>query len=252
MLLLLFIEWLRLNIQGGTRGGRGANVACPPVDHQHSRARTYLGLGVLHLWKGEASRAIAVLEPGFRLCEALTLAVWLPEIASFLGAAYVLQGRAVEALPLLERAVERASSRGDMRSDSLRVANLSEGYLLAGRIDEAIHLAERALQLSRDTMERGNEAWVLGLLGAIGAHDASPSDAATTEQHYRGALALAEDLGMCPLVGHCHLGLGELYRRTGKREQAQAHLITATTMYCEMGMTYWLEQAHTELRDGAT
>lgn len=25
---------------------------------------------------------------------------------------------------------------------------------------------------------------------------------------------------MRPLVAHCHLGLGTLYRRTGKREQA--------------------------------
>jgi len=50
------------------------------------------------------------------------------------------------------------------------------------------------------------------------------------------------------LVAHCHLGLGELYRRTGKREQAQEHLSTATTMYREMGMTYWLEQAEAEIR----
>jgi hypothetical protein len=50
------------------------------------------------------------------------------------------------------------------------------------------------------------------------------------------------------LVAHCHLGLGKL-RRTGKREQAKAHLTTATTMYREMGMTYWLEKAEVELKD---
>jgi hypothetical protein len=55
---------------------------------------------------------------------------------------------------------------------------------------------------------------------------------------------------MRPLVAHCHLGLGKLYRRTGKREQAQEHLTTATTMYREMGMTYWLEKAEAELRVG--
>jgi hypothetical protein len=52
---------------------------------------------------------------------------------------------------------------------------------------------------------------------------------------------------MRPLVAHCHLGLGKLYRRTGKRELAQEHLTTATTLYHEMGMTYWLEQAEPEL-----
>jgi hypothetical protein len=51
-----------------------------------------------------------------------------------------------------------------------------------------------------------------------------------------------------PLVAHCHLGLGKLYRRTGQREQAQEHLTTATAMYREMGMTYWLEQAEAEIR----
>ena len=52
---------------------------------------------------------------------------------------------------------------------------------------------------------------------------------------------------MRPLVAHCHLGLGKLYRRTGKREQAQEHLTTATTMYREMDMPFWLEQAEAEL-----
>ena len=41
---------------------------------------------------------------------------------------------------------------------------------------------------------------------------------------------------MRPLVAHCHLGLGKLYRRTGKREEAREHLTTATTMYREMDM----------------
>jgi hypothetical protein len=56
-------------------------------------------------------------------------------------------------------------------------------------------------------------------------------------------VVLGSEIGSRPLVAHSHLGLGKLYRRTGKREQAQEHLTTATAMYREMGMTYWLEQA---------
>ena len=73
-------------------------------------------------------------------------------------------------------------------------------------------------------------------------------DAETGEAHYRKALALAEPRGMRPLVAHCHLGLGKLYARTDKREQAREHLTTATTMYREMDMRFWLEQAEAELR----
>jgi hypothetical protein len=32
----------------------------------------------------------------------------------------------------------------------------------------------------------------------------------------------------------------------GKREHAQEHLTTATTMHREMGMMYWLEEANAE------
>jgi hypothetical protein len=45
-----------------------------------------------------------------------------------------------------------------------------------------------------------------------------------------------------PLVAHCHLGLGTLYR-VGKREEAREHLPIATTMYREMNMRFWLEKA---------
>jgi hypothetical protein len=54
---------------------------------------------------------------------------------------------------------------------------------------------------------------------------------------------LANELGMRPLVAHCHLGLGELYRRTGNGGKAQQHLTAAATMYREMGMAFWLMQA---------
>jgi len=51
-----------------------------------------------------------------------------------------------------------------------------------------------------------------------------------------------------PAAAHCHLGIGKLYGRMGKREQAQEHLTTATTMYREMGMTYSLEHAEAEFQ----
>ena len=53
------------------------------------------------------------------------------------------------------------------------------------------------------------------------------------------------------LVAHCHLGLSKLYRRTGKRQEAQEHLATATTMYRDMEMPFWLEQAEEERKVSA-
>jgi tetratricopeptide (TPR) repeat protein len=116
----------------------------------------------------------------------------------------------------------------------------------AERLDHALADAERTLGFTRERGERGREADCLRLLGEIAAQR-NPPDAETAERHYCEAMRLAEALGMHPLLAHCHLGLGKLYQRTDKREQAQEHLATATTMYREMGMTYWLEKAEAEM-----
>jgi hypothetical protein len=132
----------------------------------------------------------------------------------------------------------RTSSRGAL-SDSRRAINF-----LLGRVDEARSLGE---QVARSLRSAGFAADAFRLLGDIATHP-DRFDAETGEACYRKALALAEPRGMRPLVGHCHLGLGTLYRRTGKPQDAIDHLNAATTMYREMDMRFWLEQAEAVLR----
>jgi len=118
---------------------------------------------------------------------------------------------------------------------------------VAGRIDEATSHAREALALTRRLGARGSEAHALHLLGDIATHP-NRFDAESGEAYYRETLALAEPRGMRPLVAHCPLGLGKLYQRTGHREKAREHLTAATTMYREMDMRFWVEQAEAELR----
>ena len=66
-------------------------------------------------------------------------------------------------------------------------------------------------------------------------------------RHWRQSMQLAAELGMRPELAHCHRGLGALLRDTGALEQAREHLSTATTMYREMDMLFWLMQAEAEL-----
>jgi hypothetical protein len=54
---------------------------------------------------------------------------------------------------------------------------------------------------------------------------------------------------MRPLVAHCHLGLGKLYRRAGDGIKAQEHMTIAATMYREMGMGFWQQQAEAAITD---
>ena len=90
---------------------------------------------------------------------------------------------------------------------------------------------------------RGAEAHALCLAGDV----ALASGAEDAEGYYREALALATELGMRPLVAHCHLGLGALAGRMGDSKKACEALSTAAGMYREMGMIYWLEKAEAGL-----
>src|SRR5262249_15086208 len=181
----------------------------------------------------EAARA---LERGLAICEAAGASLLLPRFRSGLGYACALAGRLPEGLSSLERGVEQGRAIRLMMMHALWTVWLSEGYLLAGRRADACNAAEAALTLARAHSERANEARALRLLGEI-ATRAEPTDVEQAESYYRQALALAEELGMRPLVAHCHLGLGALYQRVGRGEQAQPELMTAAEMYRAMDMT---------------
>ena len=125
--------------------------------------------------------------------------------------------------------------------------SLGEAQLLAGRLEEAHALAEQALALARAHQERGHQAYALRLLGEIAARR-EPPEREQAEAYYRQALALADELGMRPLVAHCHLGLGTLYLTMAQREQARAallHRYRPVPPPCEMH--FWLPQAEAAL-----
>jgi tetratricopeptide (TPR) repeat protein len=167
-------------------------------------------------------------------------------LAAGLGHAFALQGRLAEGRVLLEEAIREDIYTGTLIGRAYRVAWLSGVCRLAGRGEEAWQHARQALDLARQHKERANEALALYQLGVVQAH-ADPPDVEQAETHYQQALALAEELGMRPLVAHCHLGLGRLYSQTGRGEQARTELSAAIALYRAMDMLFWLRQAEAAL-----
>jgi tetratricopeptide (TPR) repeat protein len=201
-------------------------------------------IGLTLVEQGDFSGAMQVLERGLALCETWKILDWSITIESTLGVACALAGRFDEAIALQHRA-EAEEPQAPQGFPAARILRFGETCWLAGRIDVARAQAERGLGLARVTGERGAEARALRLLGDVLSHYDCP-DPERAEPCFREALAMAEQLGMRPQTARCHLGLGKLYRRTGNRQEAQEHLTTAVTMYREMDMTFWLEQAEVE------
>src|SRR5262249_16049913 len=135
---------------------------------------------------------------------------------------------------------------GGLLALASRVAWLSEVCRLEGRGEEAWQHARQALDLARQQKARGDEARALHQLGVVQAY-ADPPHVAPAEAYSRQALALAEQLGMRPLMAHCHRGLGTLYAKMGHAEQARAALSAAIDLYRAMEMTFWLPQTEAAL-----
>jgi class 3 adenylate cyclase/tetratricopeptide (TPR) repeat protein len=213
-----------------------------PTQHAYTIGLAHAA-GTLHLLKGDWAKARSLIEHGIAVLRTGNVVVLLPGAVA--SSAWVLAqlGEAGEALNRLregEQLLERQAARGYVSNLGWSYHALGRACLLLGRLDEARHLGDHAVESSPS--QPGFAAHALHLLGDIATHP-DRFDAESGEAHYRQALALAEPRGMRPLVAHCHLGLGKLFQRTGKRQEAQEHLTTATTMYREMDMRFWLEQA---------
>jgi tetratricopeptide (TPR) repeat protein len=154
--------------------------------------------------------------------------------AALLGLAYALQGEAGKSRAVLEKGEANAPEVRIFDTPVSAVA-LGTAHLLAGESDEALAFAERAETLAGKRGFRGSEARTLHLIGEVAARG-DPPDTGRADTCYRQALALAEQLGMRPLVADCHLGLGRLQETIGQGTEAEKHFTTARDLYREMEM----------------
>jgi tetratricopeptide (TPR) repeat protein len=203
----------------------------------------------LHAHQGDWARALSHAERGLAVLRAgnvdlnqgpqIAASAW---ILAQLGQTTDAARRIQEGEPYVARWA--AGSPGAVRTFGNRVT-LGRACLLLERAEQARRLVEEVFEAAHRF--RGSRAHALHLFGELAAHPRH-FDAGQSARYYGEALALAEELKMRPLVAHCHLGLGKLFRRTDTQARAREHLATATMLYREMEMPFWLEQAAEEVR----
>jgi len=218
-----------------------------PTQHASTISFAYYAAGLLHLLQGDWAKARARLEPAIAVTRAGNLMLVLPGVVA--ASAWVLAqlGEVSEATSRLregEELLERYAAGGHVTNVARACHALGRACLLLGRLDEAQRLGDRTLASS--PRHTGVAAHARHLLGDVATHP-DRFDAERAEAQYRQALALAEPCGMRPLVAHCHLGLGRLYARIGRREEAHAELSAAIALYRAMDMTFWLAEAEAPL-----
>jgi class 3 adenylate cyclase/tetratricopeptide (TPR) repeat protein len=240
--------WLTMSLAQLGRWGEAADRQAEairlaePTHHPFTIGQAHLGASTLRLLEGDWAKARALTEHWIEVVRVGNVVIQLPYAVAFSAWALAQLGEASEALSRLregEALLERHAARGIVGLRAWAYHALGRAGLWLGHLDEAWRLGNRAVEFSPH--HPGFEAHALHLLGDVATHP-DRFDSERGEAHYRQARALAEPRGMRPLVAHCHFGLGRLYRRTGKRQQAQEHLVSAAAMYREMEMRFWLDQ----------
>lgn len=136
-----------------------------------------------------------------------------------LGSTLVRMGRANEALPILDEAVDAVEPTGDELALARVRLSLGSAHQELGNAEEAQNELSAALALSHpDEPLRAEAHRALGMLHIwIGPRDEA-------ESNLTRGLRLAESLGDPELRFDCALGLALLHGSTGRRDESRAQL----------------------------
>jgi tetratricopeptide (TPR) repeat protein len=230
------------------RHGEEAIRLAEMLDHPYSLLLALNTCGYAYSLQGRGDPARRLFERSLRLARDVDYPAVGTWAVAGAGVVHRLQGQLSESLALLEEATQRADSLGIRNDRSTWLGMLAETYLALERPADAARAAHDALIGAMARTQRGEEAAVRQVLGEIAAwHE--PPHTEEAESQFRKALTLAEELEMRPVRAHCHLGLGKLYRRVGRLDEARDELATAVAMLKEMGMAFWLPEAERELEE---
>lgn len=230
------------DIDGALHYADLAAQAADESDHPQAQAIAYTLRIIALLYRGQMETAVAEGERTVQLCESKMLLVWFPGAVATLGWALALVGRATEGVAHVERGATTMEAMGVRSNLSRLCVWWADALLMAGHLADARRMVDRALELAVSYGERGYEADALHTLACVSAM-AGDGDLGERVAQYERARELAAKLGMQPLVGRCHLGLGRLYSGAGHEEEARFHLTRAVHLFRDMGLQFWLAKA---------
>ena len=150
--------------------------------------------------------AIETLEQTLRVVHSNGLSAWVGPVASPLGLALTLAGRAEHGMALCKEAVDRSPSRHGA-GNSLRLTHLGVCHLALGELSAAEEKCELALRLSESNGEAGHEAYAMHGLGLVAEATGNRTRAM---ELLKAAEISASRLCMSPLVSVCKRDLSAL------------------------------------------
>jgi tetratricopeptide (TPR) repeat protein len=199
----------------------------------------YWSIGSVALSRGASGEAVVVFDRLLDVCRTHDLDAYASRIMAALGLTMARIGQVKEGLLLLEKAVVLDASAEPQMTRSFALTALAEALLLGGELEKALTVGTQAVQRTRAHEERAAEAHACWLLATI--HNARAIDLDDAAGMFETATTIASELGLQPLLAHCHLGYGELHERRGLRPKAIEHRDRGQDHLDKMGMKRWFK-----------
>jgi tetratricopeptide (TPR) repeat protein len=173
--------------------------------------------------------------------------IYLHVAWAFSGVGHYLLGDLNTCLEHMKKGLEIHSSLGLTFFESYHHTNLSMVYLETGDIEKTRNHAEYALKVSRDNVEKNNEAYSKIMLArAILKSDQSEFNQA--KDQIMDALKILDEFKIKPIYAVGLYFLGEAYADVGQKETAEENLKKAETEFKKMDMAYWLGRTDEAMR----
>jgi len=185
---------------------RGRQVA-DEAGHLYSRMVVAAFHGAVLVRARRGAEAIAVLEPAIPVCREKRFVGQLINALNYLAAAYVLAGRAGDAVAPAEESIALQNLARVSVGQTIQHTTLVSAHTAGGDLERAAAHLETALGFAERQGERGAEGWAR-LAGAELAR--ARGDRAAAVRHLDEAQEIAEELGMRPLLERCRAALARL------------------------------------------
>jgi tetratricopeptide (TPR) repeat protein len=158
----------------------------------------------------------------------------------WLGHAYMEQGDAAQAVPLLEQGGQEIQDAGHKALASWTKGWLGDAYLLGGQLDPAREAATEGLALAQSIGSGWSIAYNRRVLGRVARAEGALEEAA---RQYLEALHLFDEVGSSFEAARTHLDLAALAHSRGDSSAAASHVNEARGLFGVLGAPRYVAKA---------
>ena len=118
--------------------------------------------------------------------------------------------------------------------------------MIAGRLEAAEAFARRGLELSRESKDRGSQAWLLGILGDLDSRRKS-IECGIGQDQLRQCARSSPGTRDASFASTLPFRAWRVSAQVDDCSKARAELLAAAELYRVMSMPFWLSQAEAAL-----